>query len=135
MFGLDLIDGQPLSDATQVFRISGESGSNAFKFNSRELDAITKGKLDPPGISLIRANSADEAMLTWNKAFPNRQVDISSVGGTTAAEIREAGFDVIHNPSKKGALGDSHARLIHPDGVDGFNDANLDTLSKKFECH
>jgi hypothetical protein len=135
ILGLDLVDGQPLSDSTQVYRISSESGADAFKFNQRELDAIGKGRMNLPGVSVIRANSAEDAMQKWNKAFPDRQVDISSVRGTSAAEIREAGFDVIHNPSKKGALGDSHARLIHPDGVDGFNDSNLNELSNRFKCH
>jgi hypothetical protein len=59
---------------------------------------------------------------------------LSSVKGTTAAEIREAGFDVIHNPSKKGALGNFHARLIHPEGVGGFIKSNLKKLADKFKC-
>ena len=32
------------------------------------------------------------------------------------------GFDVVHNPSSHGRLGDNHARLTHSDGVDGFSD-------------
>jgi hypothetical protein len=132
-FGVDLIDGVSLPDTTKLFRISDVTGINSFKFNSRELDAIGKGILDPPGVSLIRANSAQEAMQLWNKVFPTRQVDLSSIRGTTAAEIREAGFDAIHNPSR-GKLGDAHARLIHPEGVDGFNDSNLKKLDSKFKC-
>lgn len=89
--------------------------------------------MNPQGVSSIRANSAEDVMKVWNDAFPTRQVDLSSVKGTTAGEIRSAGFDAIHNPSK-GKIGDAHARLIHPNGVDGFSDSNLKNLSSKFKC-
>jgi hypothetical protein len=92
------------------------------------LSAIQSGKLTPPGVSVIRAGSAQEATAIWNKAFPNRPA--MSVGELSAKEIRAAGFDVIHDPSK-GALGENHARLIHPEGVKGF-DANRDQLTAKF---
>jgi hypothetical protein len=81
LFGVDLIDGVSLPDTTKLFRISDVTGINSFKFNSRELDAIGKGILDPPGVSLIRANSAQEVMQLWNKVFPTRQVDLSSIRG------------------------------------------------------
>jgi hypothetical protein len=117
----------PLPDGTQVFRISTEGPYN-FDFNSRELGAIAQGKLNPPGVSVIRAGSADEAAQIWNKAFPNRPA--TSIGQVSAEELRAAGYDVIHNPTK-GALGDNHARLIHPEGVEGFN-ANKGKLSGVF---
>jgi hypothetical protein len=43
--------------------------------------------------------------------------------------IRGAGFDIIPNPTKKLP---NHYRLIHPDGVAGFNDENLAQLSAVF---
>lgn len=61
--------------------------------------------------------------------------DIINAGNITeidAKSIREVGFDVIHNPSK--GIGDSHARLIHPDGADGFSETNLKKVSDKFKC-
>lgn len=97
--------------------------------NPREIDAINKGKLNPPGVSVIRANSADEATRIWNEAFPKRPA--TSVGEVSAADLRKIGFDVIHDPSG-GKLGASHARLIHPEGVDGFN-ANKGKLSGTFK--
>jgi hypothetical protein len=53
------------------------------------------------------------------------------VGEIGAADLRATGFDVIHDPSK-GALGQNHARLIHPEGVDGFN-ANKGKLLSAFK--
>lgn len=51
------------------------------------------------------------------------------IGSTTTDKIRSAGFDVIPNPTKKLP---NHYRLIHPEGVGGFNDANLARLSAVF---
>jgi hypothetical protein len=47
----------------------------------------------------------------------------------TVDHIRGAGFDIIPNPTKKLP---NHYRLIHPDGVAGFNDENLAQLSAVF---
>jgi hypothetical protein len=54
------------------------------------------------------------------------------VGTTTAGRIREAGFDVIMDPTTRFP---QHARLIHPDGEDGFTQDNLERLSQAFEDH
>lgn len=124
-----LVKGAPLPDGTKVYRISFDGPYN-FDFNPREIDAINKGKLNPPGISVIRADSADGAVKIWNNAFPNRPA--VSAGEVDAEELRKVGFDVIHDPSSKGALGQNHARLIHPDGFDGFS-ANKGKLSSKFK--
>jgi hypothetical protein len=51
------------------------------------------------------------------------------IGSTTVEKIRSAGFDVIPHPTKRLP---NHYRLIHPDGVAGFNDANLARLSAVF---
>lgn len=51
------------------------------------------------------------------------------ISSTTIDKIRSAGFDVIPNPTKKLP---NHYRLIHPDGVAGFNDGNLARLSVVF---
>jgi RHS repeat-associated protein len=125
-----LIDGMPLDDSAKLFRIGGNSIDN-LRLKPPEM------KLTPPGISLIRANTAEEAGQLMKKAFPNASklhavIDAGNIAETTAAQIRNAGFDVIHNPTNN--LGDVHARLIHPQGVNGFSDPNLDKLSQKFTC-
>ena len=109
--------GLPLSDATKIYRIS-TNGHYGFDFNPREIEAINKGKLAPPGVSVIRANSVDEATKIWNGAFPNRPT--TSVGEAKVVDLRKIGFDVIHDPYK-GKLGVNHARLIHSEGINGFN--------------
>lgn len=77
-------------------------GYYRFDFIHREIEAINKGKLAPPGVSVIRANSVDEATKIWNEAFPNRPA--ISMGEAKVADLRKIGFDVIHEPSK-GNLG------------------------------
>nr|WP_237397876.1 RHS repeat-associated core domain-containing protein [Gilliamella sp. Lep-s35] len=132
-FGLDLVDGTPLLDNTKLFRIGG-SGVDNLKLKSGEI------KLDPPGISVIRANSAEEAAKIMRDAFPDAKkfsklheiLNSGKIGEIDAKSIRDAGFDVIHNPTK--GIGDAHARLIHPDGADGFSNNNLKKLSDNFKC-
>ena len=131
IFGLNLISGESLSDATKLFRIGGSDVGNL---------GLKPGEmgLDPPGISVIRAKTAEEAGQIMKDALPNvtRLHDVINSGNIAeidAKSIREAGFDVIHNPT--GTIGDAHARLIHPDGIDGFNKSNLSILSDKFKCH
>ena len=128
--GLDLVNGMPLSDDTRLFRIGG-SGLDNLKLKPGEI------KLNPSGISLIRASSAKEAGDIMKEAFTKatRLHDIINAGNIAeidAKSIREAGFDVIDNPTK--SIGDAHARLIHPDGADGFSNSNLKKLSDNFKC-
>ncbi|NVK65942.1 MAG: RHS domain-containing protein, partial [Flavobacteriales bacterium] len=132
--GLEFVSGQSLPGDTKLYRVGGGDVGN-LGFNDREIKAINRGQLDPPGISLIRANSAEEAGNIMKAAFPkatglHQSIDSGNIAETTAKKIREAGFDVIHDPTKR--LGDAHARLIHPNGVDGFSDANKSNLSSKF---
>jgi hypothetical protein len=51
------------------------------------------------------------------------------IASTTVDKIRQAGFNVLPNPTKKLP---QHYRLIHPEGVAGFTDANLLRLSAVF---
>lgn len=88
--------------------------------------------LNPPGISVLQSSSPGEAARQIREAFP--QADglhetAQVVGSTTADKIRGAGFDVIPNPTKKLP---NHYRLIHPDGVAGFDGENLTKLSAVF---
>jgi len=88
--------------------------------------------LNPPGISLLQAPSPGEAVRQIQEAFPaadGLHEAVQVIGSTTVDNIRGAGFDVIPNPTKKLP---NHYRLIHPDGVAGFNDENLARLSAVF---
>ena len=88
--------------------------------------------LNPPGISLLQAPSPREAARQLREAFPaadGLHEAAQVIGSTTVDNIRGAGFDVIPNPTKKLP---NHYRLIHPDGVVGFNDENLARLSAVF---
>jgi hypothetical protein len=120
----------PLDDSAKLFKIGGNSIDNLRL-------KLPETKLTPPGFSLIRANTAEEAGQLMKNAFPNATklhavIDAGNIAETTAAQIRDAGFEVIHNPTKN--LGDVHARLTHPEGVKGFSDPNLDKFSQKFSC-
>ena len=88
--------------------------------------------LNPPGISLLHAPSPGEAARQMREAFPaadGLHEAAQLIGSTTVDNIRGAGFDVIPNPTKKLP---NHYRLIHPEGVVGFSDANLARLSAVF---
>ncbi len=89
-------------------------------------------RLNPPGISVLKAPTPREAADQIRAAFP-RAVDLHEaaklVGTTTVEKIRAAGFDVIPDPSRKLP---NHHRLIHPDGAAGFSDENLQKLSEAF---
>lgn len=79
---------------------------------------------------IVQASSAKEAFTKATRLHDI--INAENIAEIDAKSIREEGFDVIHNPSK--GIGDSHARLIHPDSTDGFSDGNLKNLSSKFKC-
>ena len=88
--------------------------------------------LNPPGISLLQAPSPSEAARLMREAFPAANALHAAaqvVASTTVDKIRQAGFDVFPNPTRKLP---QHYRLIHPDGVAGFTDVNLLRLSAVF---
>ena len=65
-------------------------------------------------------------------AFPKAtrlHEDAETVGSATVKSIPAAGFDVISDPTKKFP---NLARVIHPEGADGFTAENLDALEKCF---
>jgi hypothetical protein len=66
------------------------------------------------------------------QAFPNSRKwreSAHTVGTTTVSAIRQAGFDLVPDPT---ARFPNHARLIHPSGVAGFTDTNLEQLARIF---
>jgi hypothetical protein len=122
-------DPKALAPETVVHRIGGGGVDNLW------LKAPEKG-LKPPGISVFRGGSGEQAADQVRHAFPDpikfaRLHELAeTVGSATAAGIRAAGCEVIADPS---ARFPNHARIIHPEGVAGFSDANLERLSKAFQ--
>jgi hypothetical protein len=103
-------------------------GSNVENLRLKPREAM----LNPTGISLLQAPSPGEAARQMREAFPaadGLHETAQVIGSTTTDNIRRAGFDVIPNPTRKLP---NHYRLIHPDGVAGFNDENLARLSAVF---
>lgn len=87
--------------------------------------------LIPPGISTLAGGSPAEAAEAMRRQFPRKAPrGRTVVGSTTAGEIRRAGFDVIMDASRRFP---QHARLIHPDGADGFSRENLERLAQCFQ--
>jgi RHS repeat-associated protein len=88
--------------------------------------------LSPPGISVLLATSAKDAAQQMKNAFPKAtglHEQARTVGGSSIAKVRRAGFDVLPDPTKRFP---NHGRLVHPDGTSGFNDENLQKLSNEF---
>jgi hypothetical protein len=111
-------------DDLAIHRVGGGSTNNL------ALKPAEAG-LVPPGISMLSGGAAAEAAEAMRKRFPRMAPRGKTVvGSTTAGAIREAGFDVIMNATPNFP---QHARLIHPDGVAGFNQENLERLAECFE--
>ena len=88
--------------------------------------------LTPPGFSVLLGVTPSEAAEQMKKAFPKAtglHTQARTVGVSTAQAIREAGFDVIPDPTKKFP---NHGRVVHPEGAAGFTDENLSKLSDAF---
>jgi hypothetical protein len=110
---------------TVVHRVGGGSVAN---LRLSLLDA----QQTPPGISVLLHGTPQEAAAQMRRAFPGSRKwreTTHTVGTTTAAAIREAGFDVVPNPTTRFP---NHARLMHPQGVAGFTDEHLVTLAATF---
>jgi len=88
--------------------------------------------LNPPGISVIMASTADEARQQIRQAFPRAsglREQTKLIASTSATAIRSAGFDVVPQPTKSLP---SHCRIVHPLGAAGFNDVDLARLAQAF---
>jgi hypothetical protein len=86
----------------------------------------------PPGISVLLHGTPQEAAAQMQRAFPGSRKwreTAHTVGTTTVAAIREAGFDVVPDPTTRFP---NHARLMHPQGVAGFTDEHLVILAATF---
>ncbi|WP_347904711.1 RHS repeat-associated core domain-containing protein [Pseudomonas purpurea] len=117
------LTGKPLSGTTKVNRIGGNSVDNLRLKPAEE-------KLNPPGISVLHSCCPCDASKQMRDAFPKAtglQKAAGTVSSGSADAIRGAGFDVIDDATNKFP---NHARIIHPNGAAGFNDENLQDLSK-----
>lgn len=113
------------SDA--IHRIGG-GGLESLRLKQRERSLV------PPGISVLRGGTPQEAARQVRDAFPNAtrlHRAAETIGTTAIDEIRAAGFDIIPDPSRKLP---NHHRIVHPDGAAGFDDEeNLKKLSQVFQ--
>ena len=94
--------------------------------------SLLEQKLTPPGISLLLGGTPQGAATQMRQAFPNSRKwrdSAHTVGTTTAAAIRQAGFELVPDPTSRFP---NHARLIHLSGVAGFTDTNLAQLARVF---
>ena len=117
---------EELSPETIVHRLGGGGVTNL------RLSVLEK-KLTPSGISVLLGGTPQEAASQMRQAFPNfrkwRETG-HTVGTTTAAAIRAAGFELVPDPTVRFA---NHARLIHPRGLEGFRDENIERLARAFQ--
>ena len=89
-------------------------------------------KLTPPGISVLKFDTPGEAAAAMRAAFPKAKglhKTAETVGSTTEEAIRSVGFDIMADKTNKFP---THHRIFHPDGAQGFNDANLAKLAAVF---
>ncbi|MBI1917171.1 MAG: hypothetical protein HYS12_20900 [Planctomycetes bacterium] len=122
--------GEPdvLATAVVVHRIGGGNPEN-LRLKAKE------ETLTPPGISVLLGGTPAEAAEQMRHAFPDprkfRQLHNRAqiVGSATVEEIRQAGFEIVPDPSPRFP---NHARLIHRDGVAGFSEAARQALSEVF---
>ena len=116
------LTGLPVIAGTVVNRIGGNAIENLRMSEGEK-------KLNPPGISVLMNCPPCAAAKQMTDTFPKvkkLQEASKTVASGPIEAIREAGFDVIYNPTNNFP---NHGRIIHPEGEVGFNDANLKKLS------
>ena len=88
--------------------------------------------LTPPGFSVLIGGEPREAAEQIRARFPTSRKWkrlAGTVASGTVAQIRQAGYDVMSDPTPNLS---NHARVIHTDGVAGFSDENLGILASAF---
>ena len=83
-----------------------------FRFFS--VERLKKRRRNEAGVSEIQQMERDRAD-SWDHHSSN---------------LAQAGFEIVPDPTSRFA---NHSRLIHPEGILGFTDANLDQLAKTFQ--
>jgi hypothetical protein len=116
-------DTEAVPDDVVVHRVGGGTADNL-------VPKPDETSLVPPGISVMLGGSAAEAAAAMRRWFPRMAPrGRTCVGSTKAGQIRQAGFDVIMNPSRRFP---QHGRLTHPDGAAGFSQDNRERLALGF---
>ncbi|MCI0697781.1 hypothetical protein L0337_38010 [candidate division KSB1 bacterium] len=118
--------GLSFKQGTVFHRIGGSSLDN-LRLKPVETTLI------PPGFSVLTDGTPREAAKQIRNAFPSAiklHKAAETIGSATLEEIRAIGFDVAPDPTRKFP---NHARVIHPQGLAGFTDENLEKLSKVFK--
>ena len=88
--------------------------------------------LPNPGISVLKADTPDEAARQMRAAFPKAKKlheAAKVIASSNLDLIQDAGFDMIHVPSDTFP---NHYRIVHPLGSAGFSDQNVAQLSQAF---
>ena len=109
----------------EIHRIGGATIEN-LRLKPRE------ATLDKPGISVIKAPTPSAAAGEMRAGLPKARglhEQAKTIGSASEEALRRAGFDVIPAPS---STLPNHHRIIHSEGVGGFNDANLARLTEVF---
>jgi hypothetical protein len=122
-----VVNSTSLFEEGTVFHRIGGGFLNNLRLKSAET------LLKPPGFSVLTGGTPQDAARQIRNAFPNAiklHKAAETIGSATLEEIRAAGFDVVPDPTKRFP---NHARVIHPQGLAGFTDVNLEKLSKVFK--
>lgn len=116
---------EEITPDTVVHRVGGGSVANL------RLSLLDAQQM-PPGISVLLHGTPQEAAAQMRRVFPGSRKwreTAHTVGTTTATAIRDAGFDIVPDPTTRFP---NHARLIHLQGMAGFTDENSVTLAATF---
>lgn len=114
-----------LNDTTIIHRIGGGFAAN-LTLKPEEI------ALNPPGFSALLGGTPEDAAAQIRTAFPKAAKlhdQAKTVGSATIEAIRDAGFDVIPNPTQRLS---NHVRVVHLLGAAGFAAENLGKLEKAF---
>jgi hypothetical protein len=118
-----------VDDGIIVHRIGRNSIAN-FRLTDSELALL------PPGVSVLFGGGAQQAANQVRSTFADSDrfselhLLAELVATTTAGHVRAIGFDVIAVPTKRLP---NHGRIVHPRGIDGFDDQSLKWLGESFQ--
>lgn len=130
--------GTPLPDEMVVQRMGGGDVENLAPRVMTDGSLEKTAKPIPPNnkrevaISVLEGSDPQKAAEQMREEFPDAsglQEKSQVTGSAKARDIRAAGFEVVHNPSKRLP---NHASIIHPKGEAGWTEQNRKKLSEVF---
>lgn len=128
--------GDPLPDDTLVHRLGPCTPENCRPRNKEtSVNHVNQTGKKESGFSLLatyegstsRAEAAKRAADEHHSKYPKRQY--TSVGTASVKELRDAGFEVVHDPTFTTA---NHATVYRPDGE--WTDENAKILASILKC-